>query len=218
MFILSMTGRYRFAQAGISLIELIMFMVIVSVGLAGILSVMTVTTRASADPMLRKQAIAIAESLLEEIQLQPFTFCDPDDPQAATATAAVVGAPGAGCTAANTIEGFGAGALESRGSTTAPYDNVYDYSGTASGTSRILLPSPPGIVALNNVNTAITGLEAYSATVTITQEAVGPFPVVPADTVPAAASLRIDVQVRSGNNVDVTLTGYRMRYAPNATP
>src|SRR4051794_24643993 len=78
MFIPSVTDRYRFAQAGISLIELIMFMVIVSVGLAGILSVMTVTTRASADPMLRKQAIAVAESLLEEIQLQPFTFCDPD--------------------------------------------------------------------------------------------------------------------------------------------
>jgi MSHA pilin protein MshD len=208
MFIHSMTGRYRFAQAGISLIELIMFIVIISVGLAGILSVMTVTTRASADPMLRKQAIAIAESLLEEIELQPFTFCDPDDPQAATATAAVVGAPGVGCTAANTIEGFGAGALESRGSTTAPYDNVYDYSGTTSGTPTNLLPSPPGIVGLDNV--AIAGLNDYSATVTITQEAVGP--------VPADASLRIDVQVRSGNNVDVTLTGYRMRYAPNAMP
>jgi MSHA pilin protein MshD len=216
MFIPNMIGRYRFAQAGISLIELIMFMVIISVGLAGILSVMTITTRASADPMLRKQAIAIAESLLEEIQLQPFTFCDTDDPQAATAIAAVVGVPGAGCTAANTIEGFGAGALESRGSTTAPYDNVYDYSGAASGTPTNLLPSPPGIVGLDNV--AIAGLNDYSATVTITQEAVGPVPVVPADTVPADASLRIDVQVRSGNNVDVTLTGYRMRYAPNAMP
>lgn len=209
MFIRSMGGQYRFAQAGISLIELIMFIVIVSVGLAGILSVMNVTTRASADPMLRKQAIAIAESLLEEIELQPFTFCDPDDPQAATATAAVVGAPGVGCTAANTIEGFGAGASESRGSTTTPYDNVYDYSGAASGTPANLLPSPPGIVGLDNV--AIAGLNDYSATVTITQEAVGP-------AVPADASLRIDVRVQSGNNVDVTLTGYRMRYAPNTTP
>ena len=86
-----MISRYQDRQLGISLIELIMFMVIVSVGLVGILSVMNITSRASADPMLRKQAIAIAESLLEEITLQPFTFCDPDDANAATATNSTVG-------------------------------------------------------------------------------------------------------------------------------
>ncbi len=62
-----MSTEYR--QKGISLIELIMFIVIVSVGIAGILSVMNVTTKASADPLLRKQALAIAESLLEEIDV-----------------------------------------------------------------------------------------------------------------------------------------------------
>jgi len=59
----------RGAQAGISLIELVMFIVIVSVGVVGILSVMNVTTKSSADPMIRKQALAIAESVLEEIEL-----------------------------------------------------------------------------------------------------------------------------------------------------
>ncbi len=59
-------------QAGISLIELILYIVIVSVGLAGILSVMNVTTRHSADPMVRKQALAVAESLLEEITLKEY--------------------------------------------------------------------------------------------------------------------------------------------------
>ena len=57
-------------QAGLSLIELVMFIVIVGVAVAGVLSVMNVTTRHSADPMIRKQAQAIAESLLEEIELQ----------------------------------------------------------------------------------------------------------------------------------------------------
>lgn len=63
----------RCHQAGISLIELIMFIVIVSVALAGILSVMNITTRHSVDPMVRKQALAIAESLLEEITLKDFS-------------------------------------------------------------------------------------------------------------------------------------------------
>ena len=59
-------------QCGVSLIELIMFIVIVSVALTGILAVMNVTTRGSADPLVRKQALAVAESLLEEVELQDF--------------------------------------------------------------------------------------------------------------------------------------------------
>lgn len=59
-------------QRGISLVELIMFIVIVSVALAGILLVMNVTTKNSADPLIHKQALAAAESLLEEIELQDF--------------------------------------------------------------------------------------------------------------------------------------------------
>lgn len=54
-------------QRGISLIELIIFIIIVSVGIAGILSVMNVTVKSSADPMLRKQAMAMGEALLEEV-------------------------------------------------------------------------------------------------------------------------------------------------------
>lgn len=59
-------------QRGISLIELIIFIVIISVALTGILLVMNQVTRHSADPLIRKQAIAAAESLLEEIELQDF--------------------------------------------------------------------------------------------------------------------------------------------------
>lgn len=59
-------------QRGVSLVELIMFIVIVSVALAGILLVMNQVTRHSADPLVHKQALAAAESLLEEIELQDF--------------------------------------------------------------------------------------------------------------------------------------------------
>lgn len=64
-----MTNR---RQRGFTLIELIMFIVIVGVGVAGVLSVFTSSVKNSADPMVRKQAMSIAESLLEEILLKEF--------------------------------------------------------------------------------------------------------------------------------------------------
>ena len=45
---------------------------VVGVGLAGILSVMNTVVKSSADPMVRKQAVSIAESLLEEILLKEY--------------------------------------------------------------------------------------------------------------------------------------------------
>ncbi len=59
-------------QQGFTLIELIIFIVVVGIGVAGILSVYTTTIRNSADPLVRKQAMAIAESLMEEITAKEF--------------------------------------------------------------------------------------------------------------------------------------------------
>ncbi len=59
-------------QRGFTLIELIIFIVVVAAGLAGILSVMNTVVKSSADPMIRKQTIAIAESLLQEILLKDY--------------------------------------------------------------------------------------------------------------------------------------------------
>ena len=61
---------------GFTLIEVIIFIVVVSVGLVGILLVSNTVVKSSADPMVRKQAIAVAESMLEEILLKE--YCDPD--------------------------------------------------------------------------------------------------------------------------------------------
>jgi MSHA pilin protein MshD len=66
----------KHSQRGFTLVELIIFIVVVSVGLAGIMSVMDVTVKSSADPMVRKQAMVLADSLLEEILLKAYT--DPD--------------------------------------------------------------------------------------------------------------------------------------------
>lgn len=56
-----------------TLIELILSMVIISVALIGVLSVINVTVSHSADPLVQHQAIAIAESYLEEILLQAYS-------------------------------------------------------------------------------------------------------------------------------------------------
>jgi MSHA pilin protein MshD len=75
-------GMLLGCQRGFTLIELIIFIVVVSAGLAGILSVMNTVVKSSADPMVRKQAIAVAESMLEEILLKEY-----DDPTTGTCAA-----------------------------------------------------------------------------------------------------------------------------------
>lgn len=176
-------------QRGITLIELIVFIVIVSVGLAGILSVLNLTTRHSADPMIRKQMLAIAEGLMDEVAAQPFTWCDPDDPVAATAM---------NVAACATPEAIGAEGGETRGGAVTPFDNVNDYNGLA------------------GITTGITGTAmplGYSAAITVAQDALGPGGAV----VPAAASLRMTATVSFGNE-SLVVEGYRTRYAPNALP
>ncbi|MFA6270799.1 MAG: prepilin-type N-terminal cleavage/methylation domain-containing protein [Candidatus Paceibacterota bacterium] len=185
-------------QQGMTLIELIVFIVIVSVALAGVLTVLNITAKSSADPMIRKQMLAIAEALLEEVQLQPFTWCDPDDPNAATATGT------AGCTAGY-VEASGpetiAAVVEARGNATTPFDNVNDYA-------NLSLPSP--ILSSTGSFSAPTG---YSASIAVTPEALNGV----GDATPASASLRISVTVTNGGE-SIVLEGYRTRHSPNLLP
>lgn len=63
-------------HGGFTLVEVIIFIVVVGAGLAGILSVSTNVVSHSAEAMVRKQAMALADSILEEILLKNFN--DPD--------------------------------------------------------------------------------------------------------------------------------------------
>lgn len=58
--------------AGFSLIEVIVFIVIVGVALAGVVSVLNLTVSHSADPMLSRQAIAVGEAFIDEILTRSF--------------------------------------------------------------------------------------------------------------------------------------------------
>lgn len=186
-------------QTGVSLVELIVFIVVVAVAVAGVLAALTVSTRSSADPMIQKQALSIAEALLEEAQLQPFTYCDPDDANAATAL------DQAGC--ATTAEVTTAGLIgpdgETRYSGISPFDNVNDYHLYDSNAD-----APPGIKDLTQL--PIAGLENYRVVVNVAEQALG--------AIPGTNSLLITVTVTGPGNTTVVLHGYRTRYAPNALP
>lgn len=67
-------------QRGFTLIELIIFIVIVGVAVAGILTVMNQVVSRSADPMLTKQAAALADSVMEEVLQKAY-----DNPDGTTA-------------------------------------------------------------------------------------------------------------------------------------
>ena len=63
-------------QAGVTLVELVFSIVIISIALTGVIHLISQTTMYSADPLIQQQAIAIAESYIEEITALPIT--DPD--------------------------------------------------------------------------------------------------------------------------------------------
>jgi len=65
-------------QRGMTLIELVIGMVVVSIALGGVLLVMNQTTAHSADPMVHHQAILVAEAYLEEILTKAYS--DPGGP------------------------------------------------------------------------------------------------------------------------------------------
>jgi MSHA pilin protein MshD len=179
------------AQRGLSLIELLIFIVVVSVALAGVLVAINVGVTHSADPMVRMQALAAAESLLEETELQPFTYCDPGDPAAATSTSA------AGCTTtAKSMDNTANWGVGKTRYGPVFFDNVADYNGFAmAGT-------------LNDIfQQSSSRLSGYNATVSVTQVGTG-FGLANTD------ALRIDVTVTGGGD-SITMTGFRFRHSPN---
>jgi MSHA pilin protein MshD len=201
---------------GLTLIELLVFIVIVSVGLVGLLSVFNVSVRGSADPMIRKQMLSIAEALLEEVELQPFTYCDPTDATWTTATSATTGTPPTTCTA--TVQGPAATAGQVRVSSTAAFNNVADYAGASGdgGGTTGLGDATHAITDLNGSAVAPLGFTASIAVDATATAALGPAGnQIAADGTAANMRVaRIAVTVRHGTD-SLTLEGYRTRYWPN---
>ncbi len=75
----------RGPQSGVTLVELLLSIVIVATAASAVLGMLSATVKSSADPMLRHQAVAIAEAYLEEILHKSFTDPDGVDGEAARA-------------------------------------------------------------------------------------------------------------------------------------
>lgn len=199
-------------QRGISLVELIIYIVIVGIAAAGVLLVMNRVTASSADPLLRKQALAIAESLLEEAELMPMTYCDPNDPNAATAAP-----PTTACTP-GLSEDVTVGPVpstETRGSAANPLDNVADYGGCQMNTGMANACDSTGSGGIKDIlGNAIPGLAGYSASIVLTK--VGNTFL--GGTAVAGDALQVTVTVTAPDKSTLVLDGYRARYAPNGLP
>ncbi len=125
---------------GFTLIELIVFIVIVSVGLVGILAVFNVVVMHSADPMIRKNMLSIAEALLEEVEAHP--YCLQTDSNCAIAPSG----NSCGATPANRSQ----------------LGQIYDYAANG-GTCSLSSP-------IDDVSTNYFAPPGYSATIGVTAE------------------------------------------------
>lgn len=173
---------------GFSLIEVIFALVVLSLGVAGFLTLINQTTRHSADPMVLQQANAIAQSYLEEAMLN--AFCDPDNfstdcPAACTASNA--------CTVCSTLETSG-------GDPDRPnFDDVCDYAA---------IDDTAG--ARSQDGTAIPELSAYNVDVAVDDSGV----VVNGVSSATGRIVRVDVTVTHDNYPDLNLvvSGYRTNF------
>lgn len=184
-------------QRGVTLIETIVFIVMISVGVVGLVSVMNPMIRASADPMVTKQMVAIAESLLNEVMHQPDTWCDPEDANAATAQAY------AGC-ASNPQNALGATpnteTRDGSGGSGEFFDNVRDYAGFAM--DNVADPSGGSVIA------------GYRAEVAIVEAGAGFGIAADAALAITVTACRTGAPAPCAGRESIALTGYRFRYAP----
>ena len=209
---MSITKRVAMAargpwQRGVTLIELVIFIVVVSIAVVGLLQIFTRTTASSADPQLRKQALAIAEAMLDEIEGARFTFCDPlADPAADMATNAKPFHSDTNPTGCNTPQNVSATVP----ATGRPYYNVSDY---------VRAFNTPVSYTTDAAGNSFP--EGYAVSVAISPEAgLGPAgATLPSDATPVNMNvLRVTVTVTYGANQQLVLAGYRTRYAGNAVP
>jgi MSHA pilin protein MshD len=94
-----------------TLIELIIVILILGVALSGVLTAFMLAFRHNVDPLVRKQALAVAESLMEEVASRAFALEDLHNPEA------------------HVPNGLGPEAAtgETRTSATVGFDHVDDY-------------------------------------------------------------------------------------------
>ncbi|HEX7029698.1 MAG TPA: type II secretion system protein [Gammaproteobacteria bacterium] len=71
-----MTPRFARRSCGFTFVELVISIVVIGIAVTGVLLVYTTTVASSADPMIRQQALAVAQAYLDEAVSK--SYDDPD--------------------------------------------------------------------------------------------------------------------------------------------
>ncbi|MBL1141747.1 MAG: prepilin-type N-terminal cleavage/methylation domain-containing protein [Proteobacteria bacterium] len=198
-------SKYYRKTSGFSLIELVVAIVVLSIGTTAFITLVINTTKNSIDPQIREQGNAIARAYLEEIMLMQ--FCDPDwdpdfdvdanpltNPQncPVDCNAATLGAGNASACTDCAALGTGWG-TEARGT----YDDICDYDGLND------------IGAIDQTGSAIGGLENYTVDVTINDSGAVGLNGLSGDD---GEVVRIDVDVTHSTGATVKLSSYKTNY------
>jgi MSHA pilin protein MshD len=176
------------SSRGFTLIELVIAIVILSIGTVSFITLMNSATVSSVDPMVRQQANAVARAYLEEILLRP--FCDPNITSDCPGT----------CTTGNTCTNA-ACSNTGAGETRATFDDVCDY--------RAL----PDTLVRDQTGNAITPeLDDYRVTVVVDDVGINLNGLI--GSAGSSQSLRVDVTVTHVNNqnVNVQVSGFKANF------
>jgi len=125
-------------QSGTSLIEVIMFILIVSIAVTGVLQALNVAVRASSDPLIQRQTLAVAESLIQEIDNQPYHQKDPYNPNGPD-------------------DAIGPEPGETRIGSPLPFDNPNDYSGYSE--TGIVAPDGTSVSGLGTYSASVVATQ-----------------------------------------------------------
>lgn len=177
-------------EQGLTLIELIASIVIISVATIGLMAAVTAAVGRSADPMIQTQATIIAAAYMEEATLA--SLCDPSyNPDGNSATTCRNECNTNPCSGGCGGSVFGA---ETGRST---FDDVCDYNGLSDAGAR------------DRAGNALAGLSGYTVNVSVLDGATVSLGS-PALTAAAGRVVRVEVQVTHPMlNPPVTLVGYK---------
>jgi MSHA pilin protein MshD len=131
------TDRSR-RQHGTTLVEVIIFILIVSIAVTAVVNALATAVKASSDPLILRQSLAIGESLIQEIDSQPYAQKDPYNPSGPD-------------------DAIGPEPGESRAGSPLPFDNPNDYAGyTETG---IVAPDGTAVTGLGSYSASVTATQ-----------------------------------------------------------
>lgn len=121
-----------FNRRGFTLIEMLIAVIVIGIGLGGVMTAFSSSARNSADPLISKQIVAIAEEVMEEILLKPYAISG--------------AAPGNGATSCGTVA-----------ANRSAFDDVRDYNSYQ--TTGICDIDGLAIAGLANYNLQVTAAD-----------------------------------------------------------